>query len=62
MLAFKKLLQILKLNAHLFKLIDLIFPYKHFSNIPIHNVTYLINLFSKLYLAGVNFKVIADKA
>lgn len=62
MLTFKKLLNILKFNPHLFKLMDLIFLYRHFSNnINIHNITFLINLFTKLYLAEINFKVIVDK-
>jgi len=40
---------------------DLVFPYKHFSNSILNNVTFLIDLFTKLYLAGINFKVSADK-
>ena len=59
-LSFKKLMQILKLNPYLFELMDLIFPYKHFSNTILHNITYLIDLFTKLYLAKINFKVIVD--
>jgi len=62
MLSFQKLLGVLKLNTHLFKVMDLIFPYRHFSNnINIHNIAFLINLFTKLYLAEINFKVIVDK-
>ena len=53
-------MQILKLNPYLFGLMDLIFPYKHFSNTILHNITYLIDLFTKLYLAKINFKVIVD--
>ena len=54
-------MQILKLNPYLFELMDLIFPYKHFSNTILNNITYLIDLFTKLYLAKINFKVIVDK-
>ena len=61
MLSFKKLLNILKLNPHLFKLMDLIFPYKQFANSILNNVTFLMDLFTKLYLAGINFKVTVDK-
>ena len=38
MLSFKKLLNILKYNPHLFKLMDLVFPYKHFSDSILNNV------------------------
>ena len=62
MFCFKKLLQILKINPHLFKVMDLVFPYKHFANSNINNVTFLIDLFTKLYLAGINFKVIIDNS
>jgi MoxR-like ATPase len=62
MLSFKKLLNILKYNPHLFKLMDLVFPYKHFSDSILNNVTFLMDLFSKLYLAGINFKVTVDNA
>ena len=40
---------------------DLIFPYKDFANTIIGNVTYLMDLFTNLYLAKVNFKIIIDK-
>ena len=60
MLSFKKMLDILKNNPDLFSLMDLIFPYKNFSNTIISNVTYLMDLFTHLYLAKVNFKVIID--
>jgi hypothetical protein len=60
MLSFKKVLQILKLYPYLFKLMDFIFPYKHFNNTIIRNTTYLMDLFTKLYLAKINFKVIVE--
>ena len=60
-LALKKMLQILKMNPHLFEIMDLIFPFKHFSNTIINNITYLMNLFTKLYLHKINFKVIVDQ-
>ena len=60
MLGFKKVLKALELYPNFFKLIDLIFPFKHFANSAINNVTYLMDLFSKLYLSGINFKIIVD--
>jgi hypothetical protein len=60
-LALKKMLQILKMNPHLFEVMDIIFPYKHFSNTIISNITYLMNLFSRLYFHKINFKVVVDK-
>ena len=60
-LALKKKLQILKMNPHLFEVMDIIFPYKHFSNTIISNITYLMNLFSRLYFHKINFKVVVDK-
>ena len=61
MLSFKKLLETLRLNPHLFEIIDFIFPYKNFSNTIINNVTYLMELFTRLYLSKINFKVIIDR-
>ena len=60
-LAFKNLLHTLKNEPTLFSIIDLIFPYNHYFNTNIYNVTYLINLFKSLYLEKINFKVIIDK-
>ena len=60
-LALKKMLHILRTNPHLFTIMDLIFPYKHFSNTIINNITYLMNLFTKLYISKINFKIIIDK-
>ena len=61
MVSFKKMVHILRLHPYLFTLMDLIFPYKEFANTVIGNVTYLMDLFTNLYLANVNFKIIIDK-
>ena len=55
------MMNILRHNPYLFTLMDLIFLYKEFANIVIGNVTYLMDLFTNLYLANVNFKIIIDK-
>lgn len=39
---------------------DFIFPFKHFNNTIIRNTTYLMDLFTKLYLTKINFKVIVE--
>ena len=39
---------------------DFIFPFKHFNNTIIRNTTYLMDLFTKLYLGKINFKVIVE--
>ena len=54
-------MNILRHNPYLFTLMDLIFLYKEFANIVIGNVTYLMDLFTNLYLTNVNFKIIIDK-
>jgi len=59
-IAFKKLLNILNKNPHLFKIMDIIFPYNHFSNTCIYNITYLMNLFTRLFFAKINFKIKVD--
>ena len=51
-------MNILRHNPYLFTLMDLIFLYKEFANIVIGNVTYLMDLFTNLYLTNVNFKII----
>ena len=55
------MVNILRHNPYLFTLMDLIFLYKEFANTVIGNVTYLMDLFTNLYLANVNFKIIIDK-
>ena len=60
-LSFNKMLQILKTSPELFEIIDLIFPYKHFSNSVLNNITYLMDLFTRLYLTKINFTVLIDK-
>ena len=54
-------MNILRHNPYLFTLMDLIFPYKECANSVIGNVTYLMDLFTNLYLVNVNFKIIIDK-
>ena len=61
MVSFKKMVNILRHNPYLFTLMDLIFPYKEFTNTVIGKVTYLMDLFTNLYLANINFKIIIDK-
>ena len=61
MVSFKKMVNILRHNPYLFTLMDLIFLYKEFANTVIGNVTYLMDLFTNLYLTNVNFKIIIDK-
>ena len=55
------MMNILRHNPYLFTLMDLIFLYKEFANSVIGNVTYLMDLFTNLYLTNVNFKIIIDK-
>ena len=55
------MMNILRHNPYLFTLMNFIFLYKEFANIVIGNVTYLMDLFTNLYLANVNFKIIIDK-
>ena len=55
------MVNILRYNSYLFTLMDLIFSYKEFANTVIGMVTYLLDLFTNLYLPNVNFKIIIDK-
>ena len=55
------MLSILKINPYLFSVINLIFPYKHFSKTKINNITYIIDLITFLYLSKINFKIMLDK-
>lgn len=54
---FINLLSTLKDSPHLFMVMDMFLPYKLFCNSNVKNVTYLINLFTRLYLSGTNFTV-----
>ena len=59
--SFQKMLSILKINPYLFSVINLIFPYKHFSKTKINNITYIIDLITFLYLSKINFIIVIDK-
>ena len=60
-ISFIKMLELLKMNPELFTIMDFIFPFKHFYNSAIKNITYLINLITTLYLSKNNFIVTVDK-
>ena len=56
--SFINLLKVLENKKELFELIDLIFPYKHFVSIKKNcNINYLIDAFTKLYFAKINFVI-----